>query len=93
MTQSERRHLNAVAELGCILCARLGTPGTPAEIHHPRKGQGMGQRASHKQAIPLCIEHHRGKTGVHGMGTKAFSAHYGIDEDGLLADVRRALGA
>ena len=93
MTKAERTRLNSVASLGCILCMRLGTPGTPAQIHHPRKGQGMSQRASHFDAIPLCYEHHLGKTGLHGMGTRAFSAHYGVDEDGLLADVRRLLGA
>lgn len=30
--------------------------------------------------IPLCVEHHRGRFGVHGMGTKAFDAHYGNAE-------------
>ena len=60
MTKDEKKHLNKVAEIGCVLCHLQGTPGSPSEIHHPRKGTGMGQRASHYDAIPLCPEHHRG---------------------------------
>ena len=89
MTKDEKQHLDKVAAIGCVLCHLQGTPGTPAEIHHPRKGTGMGQRASHYDAIPLCPEHHRGKTGIHGMGVKAFTKHYDIDEAGLLHITRR----
>jgi hypothetical protein len=42
--------------------------------------------------LPLCVEHHRGATGLHGLGTKGFSKHYGYDEADLLKDVRRLLG-
>jgi hypothetical protein len=40
------------------------------------------------EVIPLCPEHHRGKTGIHGLGTKGFPKHWGYDEDDLLADVK-----
>ena len=91
MTAEEKKHLSKVAAIGCVLCHLQGTPGTPAEIHHPRKGTGMGQRASHYDAIPLCPEHHRGKTGIHGMGVKAFTKHYQVDEAELLHVTRRLL--
>jgi hypothetical protein len=42
--------------------------------------------------IPLCPEHHRGKTGLHGLGTKGFPKYYGYTELDLLEDVRRLLG-
>lgn len=93
MTKAERAHLTRVAELGCILCLRLGTPGTPAEIHHPRKDQGIAQRAGHFDAIPLCPEHHRGNTGLHGMGARAFERHYNVTEMELLSHVRRLIAA
>lgn len=51
----------------------------------------MGQRASHFDALPMCFEHHRGNTGLHGLGTKGFARHYGFDEADLLADVRGLL--
>jgi len=85
MKMAERRHLNSLAGLGCILCDHLGTPGTPAEIHHLRSGAGMAQRSSHYRAIPLCPEHHRGKTGFHGLGMRAFEHRYGVGEEDLLA--------
>jgi len=91
VTSEERRYLNRVAELGCLVCRRMGYPGTPAEIHHKRAGTGAGRRSSHFDAMPLCPEHHRGKTGLHGLGTKGFPKHWGFDEDDLLQDVRDLL--
>jgi hypothetical protein len=70
----------------------MGYEGTPAEIHHPRRGTGLGQRASHYDAVPLCPEHHRGNTGIHGLGTKGFPKKWGFDESDLLDDVKMLLG-
>lgn len=91
MTKAEKKYMNSVAELGCLVCKRMGYPGTPAELHHPRAGTGAGRRASNWDVIPLCPEHHRGNTGVHGLGTKGFVKHWGFDEQDLLKDVRLAL--
>jgi hypothetical protein len=77
---------NSVASIGCILCARLGYTGTPAQLHHVREGQGMSQRASDYLVIPLCPEHHTGDIGIHGLGTRAFEAAYKVNELELLAD-------
>jgi len=90
-TVAERKHLSLVAGLGCAVCRRMGYEGTPAEIHHLREGTGAGRRSSHMDAIPLCPEHHRGKTGVHGLGTKGFPKHWGFGEQDLLADTRAEL--
>jgi hypothetical protein len=84
--------MSAVAELGCSVCRRMGYPGTPAELHHPRSGVGMGKRSSHYDVIPLCPEHHRGKTGVHGLGTKGFPKHWGYTEEDLLNDTKKLMG-
>jgi len=91
MTKDERKYLSQVAELGCAVCRRIGYEGTPAEIHHPRAGVGMGRRSSNSAAIPLCPEHHRGNSGVHGMGRKAFARHYGLTEEDLLEQVTHLL--
>ena len=80
-----------VAALGCILCRHLGYEGTPAELHHPRTGLGMSQRASDFDVIPLCPEHHRGNTGVHGLGSKGFVARYGLTEADLLTKTKALL--
>lgn len=55
-----------IAALGCILCRHLELGETPANLHHIREGQGLSQRASDWLIIPLCCEHHQGKTGIHG---------------------------
>jgi len=63
-TKPEKEYMNRVANLGCICCHQLGFPDSPAEIHHIRSGQGMSQRASNYDVIPLCPVHHR--TGDYG---------------------------
>lgn len=91
MTAAETAHLNAVAALGCIICDRMGYSDTPAEIHHIRTGQGAARRASHFDTIPLCPEHHRGNSGLHGLGRKAFERHYRVTEMELLREVQKKI--
>lgn len=82
MSKAQKQHYNRVAELGCCLCRHaLGMPGTPAEIHHIRKAG----RRNDAPVIPLCPEHHRGNTGIHGLGAKGFLRMWGKSEDDLLA--------
>lgn len=92
MTKDEKRHLNRVAGLGCIVCRNIGYGKTPAEIHHIRSGQGMAQRADHCETIPLCPHHHRlGGYGeaVHA-GRRRWEKNYGTERE-LLAQVLRIL--
>jgi hypothetical protein len=84
-TSAERKHMGRVAELGCVLCRHLGLGVTPAEVHHVREGQGLSQRAEHWLTVPLCPEHHRGDSGLHGLGVKGFYTRYKLDELDLLA--------
>lgn len=91
MTREEKAHLSAVASLGCIICRRLGYMDTPCEIHHIRSGVGKAQRSSHFDVLPACPEHHRGATGIHGLGTKGFVKRYGVTEHELLEEVRKLL--
>ncbi len=90
-TIAEREHMGRVAASGCILCRRLGYGDTMPEIHHIRTRTGAGKRASHFDVIGLCPEHHRGQTGLHGMGRKAFERHYGVTELELLAETKEML--
>lgn len=101
MTLAERSHKSAVAALGCAACWRIHGPHEPGpvELHHFRGG-GWG-RGDYKTLIPLCFEHHRGQFGVHGMGTRAFDAHYGnaeiygdraFTQKQLLADTLERIG-
>lgn len=94
MTKSERNHMNRVAELGCLACRQLGYHDTPAELHHPRSGAGMSQRASSLDVIGLCPAHHRGThhpltPSIH-LDRRAFEAAFGT-EAALLQRVRDLL--
>jgi len=77
----EKRHMDRVAALGCLLC------GQPAQLHHVREGQGMSQRASNFLVVPLCEPHHTGSAGLHGLGSRGFERRYRMDEMDLLAIV------
>lgn len=87
MNKADKEYLASVAALGCIICRR------PATIHHIRNGRGMGQRAGHRETLPLCAVHHQ--HGGHGVaihaGQKTWEAKYGTERE-LLAQVRRELG-
>ena len=83
-TKAEARHLNRLAGLGCILCRHLQLGETPAEIHHIRTGAGMSMRAPHWGGVPLCAEHHRGASGLHGLGTRGFERRHSLSELDLL---------
>ncbi|GMQ79534.1 MAG: Ref family recombination enhancement nuclease [Anaerolineae bacterium] len=80
-TKAEQAHMARVIELGCIVCMNKGYGFSPAEIHHPRNGQGLSQRANHKDGIPLCPQHHRlGGYGVAiGAGQKRWEELYGTE--------------
>ena len=93
VNKADRKRLNRVAELGCIICRRLGFPGTPALIHHPRAGMGISQRAPHSEAIALCHAHHVGPESVHMLGAKGkFEATFGFSEADLVAETKQLLG-
>ena len=87
MDNHERQHKAWLAAQGCAVCVRIHPahePG-PVELHHNRaNGWGKG---NYMTLMPLCPEHHRGKTGVHGLGTKGFAKHYGFDQTELLKHV------
>lgn len=91
MKKDETKHKERVARLGCAVCFRLYGPHEPGpvELHHLRGG-GWG-KGDYKTLIPLCIEHHRGNTGVHGLGVKGFDKHYGFSQKDLLEWVLKKL--
>jgi hypothetical protein len=91
MSAAGKRHMARVADVGCILCHHLGLGLTRPEIHHIREGQGATQRAQDTLTIPLCAEHHRGRSGLHGLGTRGFYMRYRLDELDMLAATLEAM--
>ena len=76
-----KEYMGRVASLGCILCQELDWGESPAEVHH------VFDTASRSPSltVPLCPEHHRGATGFHGMGQRAFERAYKLTDANLLA--------
>jgi len=78
---NRKKEYAKIAAVGCILCLHRGDQDTPAELHHIRNG---GKREN-APVIPLCPEHHRGATGVHGLGSRGFLRLHGVSEETLLS--------
>ena len=77
-----KKNYDRIARMGCILCrVVLKINDSPAELHHIRR---FGGKRDNCPVIPLCPEHHRGNTGVHGLGHKGFQKRYGYSEHDLL---------
>jgi hypothetical protein len=91
MKKAEKMHKNKLAQMGCAVCFRIYEPHEPGpvQLHHQRRGMGGWGKGGYLTLIPLCQEHHTGKTGVHGLGTKAFEDYYGFTEAELLAQTLR----
>ncbi|MBD7747769.1 hypothetical protein HJX11_09780 [Klebsiella pneumoniae] len=82
-SKSDKQYFQDLVEIGCIVCkVHFGVYSAP-EIHHIRTGQGAGQRANHKETLPLCPPHHR--TGGHGVaihaGQKTWEKNYGTETE------------
>jgi hypothetical protein len=80
MTAKQKEEASKISALCCIVCRLQELGESPAEIHHVRFGNGMGQR-DHDRIIPLCPNHHR--IGGYGValhaGKKAFERKYGTE--------------
>lgn len=91
MNKASARHMSKVAEVGCVICRRFQREPGRVEVHHVAEGSGV---RSDFAVVGLCEEHHRGATGLHGMGPKAFLRFYrppGESEYGLLVWVNQDL--
>lgn len=54
-TSDERQWMNAITQIGCIVCRVFRGCETPAMVHHI---SGKVKKGSHKLTIPLCFYHH-----------------------------------
>ena len=86
MSNAGKRHMGRVAALPCAICGAM-----PVEVHHLREGQGASQRAADTLVLPLCVAHHRGASGIHGLGRKGFYARYKKSELDYLAETLERL--
>lgn len=90
MTKLEHAWLDAITQLGCIVCLLFLKVFSPAEPHHMLSG---GRRRGHLFSIPLCPGHHRfgmddERATSRDQCRRRFEARYGT-EDSLLAKSRQ----
>lgn len=91
-TINEKKHMDRVVQLGCIVCRNLGYYGTPSEIHHIN---GKTKDECHFQVLPLCVHHHRGGKNIYPMISrhpykKLFEQTFGKESE-LLEQVNKLL--
>lgn len=81
----ERAHIGRVVFKGCVVCRR------PAEAHHVTQDiPGKYARKDHRYVVGLCVDHHRGDRGIHGLGSaELFEKTYGIDLLAIAAENAR----
>ena len=88
-TKDEKLHMRSVAELGCIICDKMGFPGSPAELHHIISNTGMGKKATNYEVIPLCPHHHRNSEESYHHSPKKFSDKWGSQENLLVETLEK----
>ena len=96
-TAEEKRHMDRVSQIGCIVCRLQGFYGVPSEIHHvygkTKKAKG-DFKGSHFYVLPLCFEHHRMGSDREPISRhpykKRFVDAYGTEEE-LLGKVQEIL--
>lgn len=91
-TKEAKAWLDDVASLGCVACRNHGYGETPAQVHHVREGQGIAQRASDFETIPLCPPHHLGTAhpivpSIHKQKTR-FEREFGTERELLEQTIR-----
>jgi len=79
-----QRHMELVAQVGCVVGNRHGGCVGRVEVHHVAEGSGLRSDFS---TAGLCTGHHTGPGGLHQLGAKRFCSLYrvpGETEYGLL---------
>ena len=67
-TADEKRFMQKVAEMGCIICSIHLDVYSPAMVHHI---SGRTKKDCHYSILPLCFEHHQS-----GVNTDRFVSRH-----------------
>lgn len=80
MTASD--YLERVAGLPCVICLhKIGVKVYGVDVHHVGDASDRDDWA----VASLCLEHHRGATGVHGLHRRGFHRFWKTTDIMLLA--------
>ena len=84
------KHYSKVADLGCIICKKMGFADSPAAIHHIKDQFMLGKKADYLNVIPLCPLHHRISEHAYHYSPKNFSEKWGSQAE-LLEETNQLL--
>lgn len=84
--QRDQPYMLWIKSLPCVACAVAGRTNAPTEAAHCKlaiaahgwREGGGGEKIHDRRCLPLCPEHHRGKSGEHLNGQRAFWDSLGI---------------
>lgn len=69
--------------LPCVVCfLQTGQRRYGVEAHHL---ESVRDDLSDWLEVPLCLEHHKGPNGVHGLSRRGFYTRYNLDDGALIA--------
>jgi len=91
-TEAEKKFMDSVASLGCIVCKLEGVY-SPASIHHI---EGRTKKGAHFKILGLCWFHHQSGTDDHTHTSRhphkaAFERRYGTEYE-LLEKTKELIG-
>jgi hypothetical protein len=103
-TIAQQARMDAITDIGCIVCDALGHGHMPCQVHHLTVGGRHGQkRRGHDFTIGLCPWHHVGEP-MGGLSHSACTDRYGpsyareprrfrqeIGQDDYLLDLQNTL--
>ena len=76
------QHLKRIRALPCVVCTLMGlTQTTETESHHL---ESVRDDFSDYSAVPLCVDHHRGANGIHGLSRRGFYNRHKLSDIDLL---------
>lgn len=86
---SARDYIERVRGLRCVVCTMMGLPqSTVTEAHHV---ESVRDGLSDYATVALCVDHHQGPNGVHGLRRRGFEARYKLSDVDLIALTIRQL--
>lgn len=90
--KKDPKHLARVAELPCCICEAFGGPQIGRTfVHHCIHDRYSQAKASDRETIPLCYDHHQGARGIH-TNKSAWRQEYGADHEYIAATLDKLAG-
>lgn len=81
-------YMALIAELPCVICLhKIGVTVYGVDVHHVGDASDRNDWA----VVPLCLQHHRGGTGVHGLHRRGFHRMWKTTDILLLAWTNKLL--